>query len=189
MPRGFRLIYVHTIFDVTVDGRHKSRVVVDGHLTATPLESIYSGVVLLQGLRTCVLIGELDGMVPWAIDYLVKLWLVYARSTTRLQLAGFANGNLHQKLLLTMLNSYLEKKCAEKLLTIDRTFDTWASQCMTWTMYGETTRVWSIAQLSLKPSSTIPQYLIIPLCQRYSFQNIYQHIVHWNKIQLCRHFD
>ena len=34
--RGFRLIRVHTIFDVKVDGRHKSRVVVDGHLTATP---------------------------------------------------------------------------------------------------------------------------------------------------------
>ena len=61
------VIQVHTIFDVKVDGRHKSRVVVDGHLTATPSESVYSGVVSLRGLRTCVLIGEIYGMVPWAI--------------------------------------------------------------------------------------------------------------------------
>ena len=62
------MIRVHTIFDVKVDGRHKSRVVADGHLTATPSESVYSGVVSLRGLRTCILIGELDGMIPWATD-------------------------------------------------------------------------------------------------------------------------
>ena len=50
IPKGFRLIQVHTIFDVKVGGRHKSRVVVDGHLTATPSESIYSGVVSLRDL-------------------------------------------------------------------------------------------------------------------------------------------
>ena len=64
IPKGFRLIQFHTIFDVKVDGRHKSRVVADEHLTATPSESVYSGVVSLRGLRTCFLIGELDGMVP-----------------------------------------------------------------------------------------------------------------------------
>ena len=68
IPKGFRLIRVHTIFDVKVDGRHKSCVVVDGHLTATPSESVYSGVLSLRGLRTCVFIGELDGMIPWATD-------------------------------------------------------------------------------------------------------------------------
>ena len=50
IPKGFRLIRVHTIFDVKVDGQHKSRVVADGHLTATPSESVYSGVVYLRGL-------------------------------------------------------------------------------------------------------------------------------------------
>ena len=45
IPRDFRWIRVYTIFDVKVDGRHKSRVVADGHLTATPSESIYSGIV------------------------------------------------------------------------------------------------------------------------------------------------
>ena len=64
------MICIHTIFDVKVDGRHKSRIVVDGHLvlTAIPSESVYSGVVLLRGLRICVFIGELDGMLPWTTD-------------------------------------------------------------------------------------------------------------------------
>ena len=61
------MIRVHTIF-VKVDGRHKVRVVADGHLTATPTKSVYSGVVLLRGLRTCLFISELDGMEPWATN-------------------------------------------------------------------------------------------------------------------------
>ena len=68
IPEGYRLIQVHTIFDVKHDGRHKARVIADGHLTATPLESVYSGVVSLRGLRTVIFLGELDGMVPWATD-------------------------------------------------------------------------------------------------------------------------
>ena len=68
IPRGYQLIQIHTIFDVKIDGRHKARVVADGHLTATPIESVYSGVVLLRGLRTCLFIGELDGMEPWTTN-------------------------------------------------------------------------------------------------------------------------
>ena len=68
IPKGLRLIRVHTIFDVKIDGRHKSRAVTDGHLTATPSKSVYSGVVSLQGLQMCIFIGELDCMVPWATD-------------------------------------------------------------------------------------------------------------------------
>ena len=47
IPRGYQLIRVHTIFDVKVNGRHKARVIADRYLTATPTESIYSGVVSL----------------------------------------------------------------------------------------------------------------------------------------------
>ena len=68
IPRGYQLIRVYTIFDVKVDGRHKARVVADGHLTVIPVESVYSGVVSLRGLRTCLFIGELDEMEPWATD-------------------------------------------------------------------------------------------------------------------------
>ena len=68
IPHDFRLIRVYTIFDTKIDSRHKSRVVADEHLTAVPTESVYSVVVSLQGLRTCIFIGELDGIVPWATD-------------------------------------------------------------------------------------------------------------------------
>jgi hypothetical protein len=36
--------------------------VADRHLTDALIESIYSGVVLLRGLRTLIFIGELNGM-------------------------------------------------------------------------------------------------------------------------------
>ena len=62
------MICVDIKFDVKVDGRHNSCVVADGYLTATPSKSLYSGGVSLRGLQTCVFIGELDGMVPWATD-------------------------------------------------------------------------------------------------------------------------
>jgi hypothetical protein len=68
IPEGYRKIKVHTIFDVKHDGRHKARVVANGNLTDTPLESVYSGVVSLRGLRTCIFLGELNNMTPWAMD-------------------------------------------------------------------------------------------------------------------------
>ena len=57
ITRDFRLIRVHTIFDIKIDGRHKSRVVIDGYLTSIPTKSVYSGVISLQGLHTCIFIG------------------------------------------------------------------------------------------------------------------------------------
>ena len=47
-------IRVHIVFAVKHDGRHKSRLVADGHLTDVPLESVYAGVVSIQGLRICI---------------------------------------------------------------------------------------------------------------------------------------
>ena len=68
VPKGFQLISVHTIYDVKHDARHRARVVANGHLTDVPLESVYSGVVSLRGLRTCIFLAELNGMEPWATD-------------------------------------------------------------------------------------------------------------------------
>ena len=42
-PPGYQKIRVHLIFAVKYDGRHKARLVADGHLTPEPVESIYSG--------------------------------------------------------------------------------------------------------------------------------------------------
>ena len=50
------------------DGRHKARLVAGGHLTDIPLESVYSGVVSLQGLRTIIFLAELNGLQTWATD-------------------------------------------------------------------------------------------------------------------------
>jgi ADP-heptose:LPS heptosyltransferase len=47
IPKGFKKICVHLIYDVKHNGRHKARLVADGHLTNIPAESVYSGVVTL----------------------------------------------------------------------------------------------------------------------------------------------
>jgi hypothetical protein len=46
-PNGFKNIRVHLVFDIKHDGRHKARLVADGHLTDIPLDTVYSGVVSL----------------------------------------------------------------------------------------------------------------------------------------------
>ena len=39
--QGYHKIRVHLIFAVKYDGRHKARLVVDGHLIPEPVQSIY----------------------------------------------------------------------------------------------------------------------------------------------------
>ena len=68
IPQGFKLIRVHFVYAVKHDGRHKARLVAGGHLTDTPIDSVYAGVVSLRSFRTCVLLGELNGMPPYATD-------------------------------------------------------------------------------------------------------------------------
>ena len=58
-PSGYKKINLHFVYDVKHDGRFKARVVAGGHLTETPVESIYSGVVSLRGIRIVTLIAEL----------------------------------------------------------------------------------------------------------------------------------
>jgi Reverse transcriptase (RNA-dependent DNA polymerase) len=67
-PHGYKKIRVHFIFDVKHDGRHKARLVADGHLTEVPLESVYSGVVSLRGFRLVLFLSELNGLELWATD-------------------------------------------------------------------------------------------------------------------------
>ena len=50
------------------DGRHKARLVADGHLTEVPLESVYSGVVSLRGFRLVLFLAELNNLELWATD-------------------------------------------------------------------------------------------------------------------------
>ena len=50
------------VYDVKHGGRHKSRLVAGGHLTDTPIESVYSGVVSLRSLRLVIFLAELIGL-------------------------------------------------------------------------------------------------------------------------------
>ena len=75
IPEVFQKIKVHLIFAIQHDGRHKARMVADGHLTDEPLDSVYpgvvslySGVVSLRGLHMCIFLAELNGMEAHATD-------------------------------------------------------------------------------------------------------------------------
>jgi Reverse transcriptase (RNA-dependent DNA polymerase) len=50
------------------NGRHKARLVADGHLTDIPLDSVYSGVVSLRGFRLVLFLAELNELQLWATD-------------------------------------------------------------------------------------------------------------------------
>ena len=67
-PDGYTKTRVHLIFAVKHDGRHKARLVADGHLTDIPIESVYSGVVSLHGLRIVFFLAELYGLESWTAD-------------------------------------------------------------------------------------------------------------------------
>ena len=51
IPDGYKPIKVHLMFDIKHDGRHRVQMVVDGHLTDFPIDSVYSGVASLHGFR------------------------------------------------------------------------------------------------------------------------------------------
>jgi hypothetical protein len=67
-PADFKKIRVHLIYAVKHDGRHKARCVADGHLTDIPLDSVYSGVVSLRGIRILIFLAELNKLNTWATD-------------------------------------------------------------------------------------------------------------------------
>ena len=67
-PLGYKKIRVHLVFSVKHDGRHKARLVADGHLTDAPLSSVYSGVVSLNALRIAMFLAELNELEIWATD-------------------------------------------------------------------------------------------------------------------------
>ena len=67
-PKGYHRIKVHLVFAVKFDGRHKARLVADGHLTPEPIENIYSGVVSLRNLSLVIFLGKLHHLDLWGAD-------------------------------------------------------------------------------------------------------------------------
>lgn len=53
-PNGYKKFRTHLVFDCKYDGHHKEQMVADGHLTDVPLDSVYSGIVSLCGIRILV---------------------------------------------------------------------------------------------------------------------------------------
>jgi hypothetical protein len=64
----YKKITVHFVYAVKHDGRHKARLVAGGHLTDTPIDSVYSSVVPLRGIRILTFIAELNECETWATD-------------------------------------------------------------------------------------------------------------------------
>jgi hypothetical protein len=119
IPEGYRTIKVHTIFDLKYDDRHKARVVANGNLTDTPLESVYSGAVLLRGLCTCIFLGELNNMTPWATA--IGNAYLEAKTTEKMCIkAGPEFGELQGNLLIIDKALYglrLSRKAFNQLLS------------------------------------------------------------------------
>ena len=67
-PKGYHRIKVHLVFAVKFDGRHKARLVADGHLAPEPIENIFSGVVSLRNLRLVIFLGKLNHLELWGAD-------------------------------------------------------------------------------------------------------------------------
>ena len=68
ITEGWKQIKVHFVFDVKHDGRFRGRLVADGYLTNVPVESVYSGVVSLRGIRLLTFLSELNKIPMWATD-------------------------------------------------------------------------------------------------------------------------
>ena len=68
VPSGHQKIVCHMVYAVKHDGRHKCRFVAGGHMTETPLDPTYSGVVSLQGIRIVTFLAELNETELWSTD-------------------------------------------------------------------------------------------------------------------------
>ena len=66
--KGYHRIKVHLVLAVKFDGRHKARLVADGHLTPETIENIYSGVVSLTNRRLVIFLGKLNNLDIWGAD-------------------------------------------------------------------------------------------------------------------------
>ena len=68
IPDKYKKIPCHMVYDVKWDGRHKSRFVAGGHRTDAPIESTYSAVVSLLGVRMVTFLSELNDLELWSTD-------------------------------------------------------------------------------------------------------------------------
>ena len=87
---GYEKVKLIVVYDVKHDGWHKTWIIAGGHLTDIPTESVYSGVVSLQGIRLLVFLVELNGLQAWATD----ISSAYLQARTKEKLYLIAGPNL-----------------------------------------------------------------------------------------------
>ena len=113
-PKGYHMIKVHLVFAVMFDGRHKARLVVDGHLTPEPIENNYSGVVSLRNLRLVIFLGKLNNLELWGAD-IVNAYLEAFTDEKLYKVAGPEFQELEGYILISLKALYGLKslKCYE----------------------------------------------------------------------------
>ena len=65
---GYKKVKVRFMYAVKHDGRHKARLVADGHLTDIPVDSVYYRFVSLKRLILVVFLAELNNLELWTTD-------------------------------------------------------------------------------------------------------------------------
>jgi Reverse transcriptase (RNA-dependent DNA polymerase) len=68
LDKEYKPINVHMVYACKANGRHKARLVAGGHLTDTPIDSVYSSVVSLRGIRIFAFLAKLNGLETWSTD-------------------------------------------------------------------------------------------------------------------------
>ena len=66
--KGHKLIRVYFVIDMKYGGRHRARLLSDGHLTDVPISSVYSGVFSLRGIILVLFVAELNPLDSWGAD-------------------------------------------------------------------------------------------------------------------------
>jgi hypothetical protein len=67
-PENHKRINVHFVYAVKHDGRYKVRLIAGGHLTDTPIDSVYSSVATLRGVRMVMFLAELNSLNFWSTN-------------------------------------------------------------------------------------------------------------------------
>ena len=88
IPEGHKKIGVHLVYAIKHDGRHKARLVANGHLTDIPLDRVYSGVVSLKGIRLVAFLAMHNDLKLWSTD----IGNTYLEAHTKEKLAIIGGG-------------------------------------------------------------------------------------------------
>jgi len=72
--KGSKEIKVHMDYNIKNDGKRKLRLVARGHLTGTPIGSVYSTVISLRGLRIVICLVKLNKMKIWSTNVKMHIW-------------------------------------------------------------------------------------------------------------------